>query len=315
MATDKLFHLYSIQNTASLLRLLKVDDYNAYQARSLTLKQIEHRPDIVFEHLPGKDKVVWLEFQGYGDEFLYYRMLTGMMLYCQEQNFTGELLPIAVFLEDSHQLTARKIDIHFQQCKRLFFQPETLTLKTTQLNQLEELADIHLIPLYPLCDIDPDQIQQKAPIWAEKIKQSTQLRVSDKKNVLSLLGGFIAHRLKGLNLNEINRILGDFKMEDTQVGKDIFNLGIEKGEEQGFEKGIKKGVKKGMEKGMEKGLELGKQAKAHQVLINLLSYKFGALPDDIASQIQTISDETTLDKLAIQTLDINNLNQFKELLN
>jgi hypothetical protein len=38
---------------------------------------------------------------------------------------------------------------------------------------------------------------------------------------LALLGGFIAHRVKNLTLKEIDQFLGDFKMEDTQVGKDL----------------------------------------------------------------------------------------------
>ncbi len=50
MATDKLFHQYSIQYGKSSLRLLDIEDYEDYKAVSFTVKDIERRSDIVFEN-------------------------------------------------------------------------------------------------------------------------------------------------------------------------------------------------------------------------------------------------------------------------
>jgi len=47
MATDKLFHKYSIEYGKSLLRLLDIDDYADYKAFSYTVKDIERRSDSV----------------------------------------------------------------------------------------------------------------------------------------------------------------------------------------------------------------------------------------------------------------------------
>jgi flagellar biosynthesis/type III secretory pathway protein FliH len=90
-------------------------------------------------------------------------------------------------------------------------------------------------------------------------------------------------------------MLGGFKMEETQVGKDLIEIGIEKG----------------IEKGVEKGIEKGKQ----QTLLNLLSYKFGKIPEDIINRINSISDEMKLDDLSIKILELTDLDQLKRHLN
>jgi len=109
MATDKLFHQYSIQYGNSLLRLLEIEDYRDYKAFSFTVKDIERRSDIVFENQRGKDRTIWVEFQGYSDEFIFYRMNIAMTMYCQERKYFGDILPIVIFLKRSYRQTARKL--------------------------------------------------------------------------------------------------------------------------------------------------------------------------------------------------------------
>ena len=60
MATDKLFHLYSMQFGKSLLKLLEIKDYNDYKAASYTVKDIERRSDVVFENQRGKEHAIWI---------------------------------------------------------------------------------------------------------------------------------------------------------------------------------------------------------------------------------------------------------------
>ena len=46
-----------------------------------------------------------------------------------------------------------------------------------------------------------------------------------RQNLLALLGGFIVHSIKNLTLEEVNKMFGDFQMEDTQVGKELIAMG------------------------------------------------------------------------------------------
>jgi len=291
MATDKLFHKYSVECGTSLLRLLDIDDCEEYKAFSFTVKEIERRSDIVFENQRGKERAIWVEFQGYRDEYVFYRMNVAISLYCQERKFNGEILPIVIFLNHSHRQAARMLVYHFNGRQRLYFEPEVIVIRKKSVKELQDLNDVYLIPLYPLCDISPKEIKESAPEWAEEIKESEQLSDSEKNNVLAMLGGFISHRIQKLTLDDINQLLGGLKMEDTQVGKDLIEIGIERG--------------------LERGLEKGKR----QILFRQLSYKFGEIPQDITNFINSISDETTLDDLSVKIFELTDLDQLKKLLN
>ena len=323
MATDKLFHQYSILFGESLLRLLDVEDYTDYKAFSFTVKEIERRSDVIFENKRGKERAIWIEFQGYRDEQVFYRLNIAMTLYCQQREFFGELLPIVVFLKRSYYNSARPLEYHFDERSYLKFNPVVYVFDKKSIQELKKLNDVRLIPLYPLCDISPKRIMAQAPSWVEKIKQEKQLSPIERTNIVALLGGFISHRIKKMTLKDINQLLGGFKMEETQVGKDLIEIGIEKGIEkgieqgfeqgieQGFEQGIEQGIEKGIEKGIEQGIEKGKQL----TLLNLLSYKFGEIPNDIKNQINSLSDVTKLDDLATKILDLTDLDELKKILN
>jgi len=287
MATDKLFHQYSLQFGESLLRMLDIQDYSDYKALSVTVKEIERRSDIVFENQRGRDRVIWVEFQGYRDEYVFYRMNIAMTMYCQQREFFGELLPIVIFLKHSYHKAARLLYYQFDERRYLFFKPEVIVLNLKSVRELQDLKDVRLIPLYPLCDISPKKIIEQTPRWVTEVQQAEQLSEGERTNIVALLGGFISHRIKKLSLKDINQLLGGFKMEETQVGKDLIEIGIEK------------------------GIEKGKQ----QTLLNLLSYKFGKIPEDIVNRINSISDESKLDDLSVRILELTDLDQLKKILN
>jgi hypothetical protein len=78
VATDKLIHKLATTHAAAILKLLKIPDYDDYQASSFTFKEIENRRDIIFEKKTG-DEAVLLEAQGYDDTFFFHRTVMGRM--------------------------------------------------------------------------------------------------------------------------------------------------------------------------------------------------------------------------------------------
>lgn len=149
------------------------------------------------------------------------------------------------------------------------------------------MGDFHLIPLFPLCQISVEEIKSITFQWASQIRETGNLETVEVKNMLTLLGGFIAHRIKNLTLNDINHLIGGFKMEDTQVGKDLIALGWEEGREEG----------------------------KYQLLLNQISHKFGTIPEDIINRIQTIKNKKQLDTLGTAILDLTDLEELKKILN
>jgi len=163
-----------------------------------------------------------------------------------------------------------------------------------KVDDLSRLDDIHLIPLYPLCDITPEEITRQAPNWAEQIKSAPELTVDERKNLLSFLGGAISHRIKTTTEEVISKLFGGFTMEDTPIVQQIV-------------KRVEKRVEKRMEK---RGIE-----KIQQLLLKLVAARFGAVPDEIRQKIQAINNTENLERIATLLLTIQSMDELKDLVN
>lgn len=234
------------------------------QASSFTFKEIENRRDIIFEKKTG-DEAILLETQGYDDAFFYHRTVMGKMMYHIQKQFTGKLRTFVIFLETSHYHAASKLAHHFDGSSEFAFQPTVFIFSEKEVAELENLNDVRLIPLYPLCNISPEQIKTAAPKWAERIKTAADLTEKERRDLLSYLGGFLMHRLKKSQLEIINQLLGGSKMEDTQAGKDL--------------------------------MEMGSREMLRENLVDLVTVKLGRPEKTSFEQLNTITDVTLLKTL------------------
>lgn len=181
-------------------------------------------------------------------------------------------------------------NFHFDGSDDLAFQPAVLILDQKNVSELESLNDVRLVPLYPLCRVTPEQIKATAPQWAESIKTATDLSEQQTRDLIAWLGGFIMHRLRDSSLEEVNKILGDIKMEDTQAGKDLIAIGYRRGREEGVEEGVEKGI----EKGIERGRDLGSLQTLRDNLMDLLLTKLGRVEKSWLEQLETADSVTVL---------------------
>jgi hypothetical protein len=287
VATDKLFHKLATSHAAAILKLFKIPDYNDYQASSFTFKEVENRRDIIFEKSTG-DEAVLLEAQGYDDEYFLHRTIMGRMMYHLQKKFTGKLRTIVMFLEESHYYAALKLAHHFDGSSELAFQPTVFIFDQKEVSELENLDDVRLVPLYPLCKVSPDQIRATAPKWAERIKTATELSEAERRDLLSYLGGFMMHRLKESNLENINQLLGGSKMEDTQAGKDLIAIGVRQGQ------------------------ELGTLLAMRENIIDLLTAKLGQTEKTWRKELNTIKDIKVLKTLYRAILNAKSRKQAKD---
>jgi hypothetical protein len=269
LATDKLVHKLSTAHPAAVLKLFEIPDGHEYKADSLTLKEIEDRRDIVFEKTGG-DEAILLEVQGYDDAFLYHRAIRGKAMYCIQKKFAGRIRIVVIFLELSHYLATTKLSHHFDGSDDLTFQPAVFIFDQKEVSELESLNDVRLVPLYPLCRVTPEQIKATAPQWAESIKTATDLSEQQARDLIAWLGGFIMHRLRDLPLEEVNKILGDIKMEDTQAGKDLIAIGYRQ------------------------GVDLGSLQTLRENLMDLLLAKLGRVEKSWLDQLETVDSVTVL---------------------
>jgi predicted transposase YdaD len=285
VATDKLFHEYTTYFPNAVAKLVdaEADDY---EAKSLTFKEIEQRADIFLIGRSGQH-VILVEMQGYDDAELLYGMVKKIMLYCTQYKYWGRIGAIAIFLDESHYRAAQLFERQFGGSPLLKFSPKIFVFSRIKVDELSQHNDIHLTPLYPLCDISPEEIKQRAPDWAEQIKGAPDLTVTERKSLLGFLGGAISHRIKTMTVEEIGKLFGDFIMEDTPVGQEI----LLKGEQRGIPKGIQ------------------------QVLFKLIAARFGVVPEDLRQKIQAIDNTENLEKIATMLLTIQSVDELKNLVN
>jgi hypothetical protein len=279
VATDKLFHKLATSHAAAILKLFKIPDCDDYQASSFTFKEVENRRDIIFEKSTG-DEAVLLEAQGYDDAYCFHRTVMGRMMYHIQKKFTGKLRTVVMFLEESHHYAASKLAHHFDGSSELAFQPTVFIFSATELSELESLDDVRLVPLYPLCKVSPDQIRTSAPKWAERIKTAEELSEIERRDLLSYLGGFMMHRLKESNLENINQLLGGSKMEDTRAGKDL--------------------------------IEMGSRETLHENIIDLLTVKLGRMDKAWQEELSAMKDLAVLKTLYRTILQAKTRKQVKE---
>jgi hypothetical protein len=151
-------------------------------------------------------------------------------------------------------------------------------LSRLKVDELRRTGDVHLIPLFPLCDISPSEIEQQAPAWAEQIKTAPELDEEERRSLIGLLGGFMSHRIKKLSRNRLNKILGGLSMEDTLVGQEIMRLG------------------------------------SQRLLLKQIAARFGAVPENIRQKIQEIGNDDVLDQIAVALFKIQSVDELKTLI-
>lgn len=233
-------------------------------------------------------------------------MVIKILQYSIENDFHGDIKPVIVFDKESYYRKNRPVNYSYDSKQHLWFNPVIIILESVKLEELEEHGDIHLVPLYPLCGISAAAIEEQAPRWVERIKKESASDL-DRENILALLGGFIAHRLGAIGLEKLNSLLGDFKMEETQVGKDLINIGHISGWKEGLGEGLEKGIAKGMAK--------GRREEAIQVLVLLLEQRFGKVPVELVEKIQRIKKIEKIHQLIKDLKDLTELSQLNNILN
>lgn len=278
MATDKLFYKLAIHHPAAILKLLGIPDSEKYTASSFTFKAMENRRDLVFIKRSGKE-VLFVESHGYADSYVYHGLLDGIMLYCRHKQFQGYFRAAVIFLEKSHHQAALKLAHHFDGHAGLAFRPIVLVMNQIDLVELEKLNDVRLIPLYPLCKISSRKIEASVPVWAKRIKRANKT-AAERADLLTLLGGFATHRVKRLTLGMFNQLVGGFKMEDTRIGKELIQIGVQQG--------------------------------MHRLLLQQIAQRFGPVPVTLRRQIEKITDARQLERIAGGLLKANDLKQLQQ---
>ena len=91
-------------------------------------------------------------------------------------------------------------------------------------------------------------------------------------------------------------MLGLTPLEETVAGKELIELGEQKG------------IQKGIQEGIQKGIQKGKQ----QSIMQLLTARFGPVSPSIQARINAISEIALLHQLFCDALTFTSIEQFEK---
>ena len=103
MHTDRLFYQFFKQQPELLVSLARVDVSAAYQLESITLKQTEQRLDGLLTAETDSGPDIFVEFQGYPDRRIYWRVLLQLSARYLPRNQPERPFRILIlFVDESH---------------------------------------------------------------------------------------------------------------------------------------------------------------------------------------------------------------------
>ncbi|OQY56493.1 MAG: hypothetical protein DRR08_25640 [Candidatus Parabeggiatoa sp. nov. 2] len=274
--------------------LLKMLGFSAEQAEKYTFqavdsKEKELKPDIEgFPILASDEGRIFIEFQGYWDPFVCHRLMAEVFLGCASEKYSGEVVACIVYTDKTYQDAALPLNeftdmtnCHLGGCIR------EIVLTDYSDKELEAI-DPKLVVLAPFtlsAKTSKTTLLAKGQEWSHLVREVFPDPL--QKEALDLLGLFLLHRFRQFNYEEVVAML-NFDLMDTVAGQQIYDMGREKGVDEGY---------------------LG---ASQEMLIGILTERFGVVPSEIMAHIRAIKQWEVLKNLPIQALRCPYVTSFKK---
>jgi hypothetical protein len=269
----------------SVLRLLgfSEEDAKLYQFQAVVLKEKRIEPDIIgIPYMEAGGKRIFIEFQGYTDEYMRYRLLSTALTACAHDNFSGEVIMAVFYTEKKFLDKALPI--------QLFSNQKTTELVSEEIHEFvlpdytfEELVaiDPKLVILAPYTipiGTSKAQVSKQCRIWNESIIKNYQEK--DHKNVKNVISLLLLNRIKDITREEVIAMF-NIDLKDSVAGMQIFDEGKEEGMEKMFFQTIKQ--------------------------------KFGNISDELTESIQSIRPKEKLSDLINYVFRCNDVDEFAKM--
>ena len=297
----------------ALLKLLDVppDEAKRYIFRSVVLKDKRLEPDVEgFPIMEGDDGRVFLEFQGYKDQFIRHRLLAKIFQGCAVEKYTGRVFGAIIYTDNKYRKAALSVDV-FSQTKSCRFAGciREITLTDFTETQLYKI-DPKLVVLAPFTlsgTMKKTDLFAKSKQWKNQVKQI--FSEYEQQNALNIIGLLVLDRFRKLTYQEVIAMLG-FDLRDTLAGQQMWELA----RKEGHQEGCQIGRHEGRHEGRQEGRQEGAIEEAYELVLEVLSEKFGIVPSDIIDKIKAITHRETFKILMKQIMRCDDLDQFKAIL-
>ncbi|HIJ85207.1 MAG: hypothetical protein HW380_725 [Magnetococcales bacterium] len=285
-STDEAFVKLMTLSGDALLKLLGMDPQAAatYHFRATVLKQKRLAPDIEGWSLTAEDQPrVLLEFQGYEDPFVRYRLAAKVFMSCAQDSYHGPVLAGIIYTDRPYKKAALPLAVFAKQsgCRLddCFVEVVLSEFSEEQLKKVDPRL-LLLAPLTLKMNTDAEDLKRKGRDWQEEIDKSFPELV--RYAAREIMGLFALARHRTINVMEVIQMLN----LDLSPDGGIMRLYWE-------------GERKGKQEGEQKG-----EAK---ILMRQLQRRFGAIPawasEKISAAKPSFLEEWSLRIFEAQSLD------------
>ncbi|EIJ43595.1 hypothetical protein BegalDRAFT_2760 [Beggiatoa alba B18LD] len=292
--TDETFYQLMQLSGSGLLKLLGFPPEIAehYTFRAVELKEKRLRPDV--EGLPALEVAnerIFIEFQGYVDKFMRYRLLGNLIQACVQSRDEKPIIGIIIYTQEAYQQAA--LPLH-QLIDGLNNPLREIVLTHYTEAQLIE-ADPRLIVLAPFTvspQTDTTTLTIKAQQWVKAIHQTYP--ADQQAEAVNIIGLFLFSCFKKLNRQEVLNML-NLDLVNTVAGQEVLQLGRAEGKLEGK---------------IEGKIE-GRIETARLFLIEALQMRFSSITPSVLEKIQAINSPEHIEHLFKFAMRCQDLNEFE----
>ncbi len=278
MKTDPLLYELFQNFPALFFELIGQDPALArgYSFDSIEVKQIAFRIDAVFKPQNPDQPLYFLECQFQKDNAIYRRLFAQIAIYFRRKRFDGYWQAAILFAR-------RSMDPGFPLSYQEF--QASGKVQIFYLEDFQENQGSLAFQVLALLTIPKRSLKLKVEGLLPRLK-TEPLPTERKGQIMEMLETILVSKFPNLTRREIEAMLKIKSLRNTRV----------------FQEGV--------EEGRQVGELLGRQAAAREILLELLTHKFGPLSAQIVSQIQAIENTEKLEQLPKALFDAPNLQAF-----
>ena len=228
LGTDHPFYQFTKLSGRSVLKLLSFphEQIDQYQFDAIVLKERRLEPDIQGLPILNSDLGrIFIEFQGYDDPFIRYRLVSQAIHACSLAKDKRAFRMAIIYTEKKYQAAALTIP-------QISAPIQEVVLTDYNLKQLLDI-DPKLVVFAPFTaarQLHKAQLQEQIHCWTNVLKQA--YTDAEQQNALDVLGLFVLNRFRKLSHEEVIEMM-HFDLLETRAGQDILEMGEQRGLLQG----------------------------------------------------------------------------------
>ncbi|MDM8514885.1 DUF2887 domain-containing protein [Desulfobacterales bacterium HSG16] len=211
LGTDEPFlRLMGIGGPA-VLKLLGIapEEAEKYTFRAVVLKEKRMEPDTeAIPLLEGGGKRVYIEFQGYADKFIRYRLVSRITLACTQDKFENQVVAGIIYTDKAYKTAAISVKAFSEEAGTELaksFQEIVLTDYTEEKLVAIDPRLIVLAPFTVSLTMDKAELLSKSRDWKREINKVYSRQSA--KDALNVTGLFIINRFRNITREEVISML------------------------------------------------------------------------------------------------------------